>query len=450
MADDLREFLGQVETEAPAPAPRPHGTDAAAPAKIVPKGLRSFDSRDADFFLELLAGPRDREGLPESIRFWKHSVEESHADATFRVGLIYGPSGCGKSSLVKAGLLPRLTTSVISIYVEAAGEDTEHRLLRALHARCPELPAGLGLMESIASLRRGQGAAAGKKVLIVLDQFEQWLHARPSYAEAELVEALRHCDGEHVQCIVMVRDDFWMAVTRFLGELEIRLAEGRNSAAINLFDLDHAKRVLAAFGTALGRLPEKPGEIGKEQKEFLDKSTAELAEEGKVVCVRLALFADMMKGKPWTLAALRDVGGIAGLGVTFLEETFSAATAPPEHRLHQRAARNVLRALLPESSSAIKGEMRSYAELWEASGYADRPLDFEDLLRMLDNEVRLISPTGPDGGTNSQPSAARAGDAKEAALLFPWTINPWLSTQGISVTSQMVQRSAGDAPVVVR
>ena len=72
-------------------------------SKIVPKGLRSFDAQDADFFLELLPGPRDRDGLPDSIRFWKTRIEETDADNTFSVGLIYGPSGCGKSSLVKAG-----------------------------------------------------------------------------------------------------------------------------------------------------------------------------------------------------------------------------------------------------------------------------------------------------------------------------------------------------------
>jgi hypothetical protein len=76
--------------------------------KIVPKGLRSFDAGDADFFLELLPGPRDRDGLPDSIRFWKSRIEQTDPDQTFTVGLIYGPSGCGKSSLVKAGLLPRL------------------------------------------------------------------------------------------------------------------------------------------------------------------------------------------------------------------------------------------------------------------------------------------------------------------------------------------------------
>ncbi len=74
----------------------------------MPKGLRSFDAQDADFFLELLPGPRDREGQPDSIRFWKTRIETTDAASTFSVGLIYGPSGCGKSSLMKAGLLPRL------------------------------------------------------------------------------------------------------------------------------------------------------------------------------------------------------------------------------------------------------------------------------------------------------------------------------------------------------
>ena len=78
--------------------------------QIVPKGLRSFDEHDADFFLALLPGPRDRDGLPDTIRFWKTRIEQTDADATFTVGVLYGPSGCGKSSLVKAGFLPRLAS----------------------------------------------------------------------------------------------------------------------------------------------------------------------------------------------------------------------------------------------------------------------------------------------------------------------------------------------------
>jgi len=425
MADDLRHFLAEqtlsqqsghvgkgISAPAITPVQQPPSTSVASsrsgassrtptsdhePIKIVPKGLRSFDAHDADFFLELLPGPRDREGLPDSIRFWKARIEEMDADNTFSVGLIYGPSGCGKSSLVKAGLLPLLSDDVIAVYVEATAEETETRLLNALRKRCPALPDNLGLKETLAALRRGQGIPVGKKVVIVLDQFEQWLHAKKEEEDTELVQALRQCDGGRVQSVVMVRDDFWLSVSRFVRELEIRLVDGQNSALADLFDTDHARKVLAAFGRAFGKLPENHGDTSKDQKEFLKQAVSGLAQEGKVVSVRLALFAEMMKGKAWTPATLKEAGGTEGVGVTFLEETFSATTAPPEHRYHQKAARADLQALLPETGSDIKGHMRSYAELLEASGYGSRPKDFDDLLRILDNEIRLITPTDPEG-----------------------------------------------------
>jgi eukaryotic-like serine/threonine-protein kinase len=55
--------------------------------------------------------------------------------------------------------------------------------------------------------------------------------------------------------------------------------------------------------------------------------------------------------------------------------------------------------------------MRSYAELLEASGYGSRPRDFDDLLRILDNEIRLITPTDPEGkeGVDESTSKAQSG-----------------------------------------
>jgi serine/threonine protein kinase/formylglycine-generating enzyme required for sulfatase activity len=435
LADDLRHFLDHAPGTGKATIARSEGGTALAPSrpapratsdygtiKVVPKGLRSFDEHDADFFLELLPGPRDRDGLPDSIRFWKTRIEETDPDRTFAVGLIYGPSGCGKSSLVKAGLLPRLSENTIAVYVEATAAETEMRLLHQVRKRCPALPEGLGLKETLAALRRGHGSACGKKVLIVLDQFEQWLHANKEEAHLELVQALRQCAGGRLQCIVMVRDDFWMAATRFMRELEVRLLEGQNSAAVDLFPMRHAEKVLAAFGRAFGVLPENAKETSKGQNEFLKQCIHGLANEGKVICVRLALLAEMMKGKAWTPATLKEVGGAEGVGVTFLEETFSAATAPPEHRYRQGAARAALHALLPEAGSDIKGHMRSYAELLEASGYGNRPRDFEDLIRILDNEIRLITPTDSEGKEedmlarrasegNPEPSLARRANA---------------------------------------
>jgi serine/threonine protein kinase/formylglycine-generating enzyme required for sulfatase activity len=380
----------------PASDSRQPPVDSRTLAPIVPKGLRSFDAGDADFFLELLPGPRNREGLPESVRFWKARIEAMDQDGTFSVGLLYGPSGCGKSSLVKAALLPRLESSVLAVYVEATADDTEARLLKALRKHCPGLPADVSLPEAMARLRREQALPPCKKLVVFLDQFEQWLHGNRQDQSTELVHALRQCDGQHVQCIIMVRDDFWMATTRFLRELEVRLVEGDNSAAVDLFDPSHARKVLASFGRAFGRLPEKS--LTTDQERFLDQAVADLGPEGKVISVRLSLFAEMVKGKPWTPATLKQVGGTEGIGLTFLEETFSASTAPPEHRLQQEAARRVLKALLPEQGTDIKGNMRSRHELMEASGYASRPRDFDDLLRILDTELRLVTPTDPVQG----------------------------------------------------
>ena len=172
MAEDLREFLktaggtvspaapavsiatppGSTQEVTPVPSTSKQSDSDQQPVKIVPKGLRSFDEQDADFFLELLPGPRDRHGLPESLRFWKSRIEITDPDKTFNVGLIYGPSGCGKSSLVRAGLLPRLAKHVLTVYIEATPDQTETKLLKGLRKVCPDLPTGLGLVDSLAAI----------------------------------------------------------------------------------------------------------------------------------------------------------------------------------------------------------------------------------------------------------------------------------------------------------
>ena len=220
---------------------------------MVPRGLRSFDTADADFFLRLLPGPRDRQGLPDSLGFWKAWMEDEHADASRSVGLLFGPSGCGKSSLLRAGLLPRLPARLRVVQIEAAPEATERRLLAGLCRTFPELDASAGLSRTIASLRHGNDLGADQKVILVIDQFEQWLNARRGDISAEpLVDALRQCDGRRVQAILVVRDDFWLPVSRFLDALEVPLREGHNAGRIDRFAPSHARHVLMLFGRAYG------------------------------------------------------------------------------------------------------------------------------------------------------------------------------------------------------
>ena len=68
------------------------------------------------------------------------------------------------------------------------------------------------------------------------------------------IAALCHCDGGHVQAIVLVRDDFWLAASRFIQQLEINLVPEQNIALVDLFDPCHARKVLTAFGQACGTL----------------------------------------------------------------------------------------------------------------------------------------------------------------------------------------------------
>jgi formylglycine-generating enzyme required for sulfatase activity len=428
MADDLWHWLSAAEAPAPASEPAAAAGPPVGPPRVVPRGLRAFDAQDADFFLELLPGPRDREGLPDSIRFWKTRIESSDPATVFAVGLIYGPSGCGKSSLVRAGLLPRLGPHVTTVYVEAALEGTETRVLGGLWHTCPDLVGEMDLAVVIGDIRRGKALAPGRKLLVVIDQFEQFLHGQGDRLSANpLVAALRQADGVRTQFLLLVRDDFWLGTARLYQELEIPLHEAQNLALIDLFEPTHARRVLQLFGQAHGCLPANAAELTAEQQTFLDEAVTGLAQEGKVISVQLSLFAEMMKRRPWTPQSLREVGGTAGVGLTFLQEKFSAPTARPDRRALEPAVRGLLGALLPEAGSNIKGRIRSQGALLQASGLPGHPHRFERLLDILDRELRIITPTEVTG---DRPGTASGTDGQFYQLTHDFLVPPlreWLT-----------------------
>src|SRR5271157_3192383 len=174
--------------------------------------------------------------------------------------MIYGPSGGGKSSFVKAGLIPLLDRArVRPIALEATPSGTEELLLSELRRVVPQLPRECNLPDAVAMLRDDPHIRPREKLLLVFDQFEQWLQGRPIEPSAELVRALRQCDGMRVQALLLVRDDFWMALTRLLRAVEVPLVEGANGAAVELFDGRHTRRAHDARGPAsLESRPDAP------------------------------------------------------------------------------------------------------------------------------------------------------------------------------------------------
>ena len=365
-------------------------SEPADDVRIVPKGLRSFDEHDREFFLKLVPGPRDREGVPEILRRLRLRIESKKEEQSFRVGLLYGPSGSGKSSLIRAGLIPLLPSSVHVAYVESDAQQTESRLLQAVAPLADSQDDAENLVATMAAIRR-DGAGGGRKVLIILDQFEQWLHSHPIMEGSELVNAIRQCDGVHVQCLLLIRDDFWMPATQFFHELEIRLVQDINSSAVDRFDSRHAKFVLQEFGRAYGCLPDDASEISAEQDKFLDAVIESLAEDGKIISVHLVVVAQMLKSQPWRCETLERLGGTSGVDVNFLDATFSSSVSSPHHRALEAPARKVLAELLPEMGSNIKGQMQEDRHLREVSGLGAKR--FQRLVEVLDAELRLITPT---------------------------------------------------------
>lgn len=407
MADDLRAWQTAFANRSGATAVPGNRSSAAQDGSsrsaipIQPKGLRPFDASDADYFAELLPGPREKDGLPTSVSFWKRNIESNDPADAFSVGILYGPSGCGKSSLVRAGLLPRLNPAVVHVYVEA-GEETEDRLYAALRRKFPGLCDAADLVDSVRRIRHGDQLPESSKLLIVIDQFEQWLHNDFADANERLVDALRQCDGERVQTLVLVRDDYWMAATRFFQALEISILEGKNAASVDMFPIAHARRVFRAFGVAYQALPLLENDETATQKQFVDLAIQELARDGKVNPLHLSVYADLLKSHQWTPAVLTQLGGAEGIGETFLRESFASDLAPLEFRGHARAVRAVLGELLPDAASDLKGRTRGWNDLVKAAGYEHQPETLRKVLDGMDTRLRLITRTDKQNADSSE------------------------------------------------
>ncbi|WP_168221705.1 bifunctional serine/threonine-protein kinase/formylglycine-generating enzyme family protein [Aquisphaera giovannonii] len=433
LASELRRWLAGA---------RPEDENGERPPAS-PRGMRPFRGEDAESFVSLLPGPRGSDGLPESIRFWKLRIEGEEASRPFSVGVLFGPSGGGKSSFIRAGLLPLRDRRIVEpVVLDATPCGLEDRLLAELRLLAPQLPADVDIADAIGIIRDDQAVRPRKKILLVLDQFEQWLQGRPLGPSTALARALRQCDGRHVQAILLVRDDFWMATTRLMRAVEVPLLEGVNTAAVEIFDARHARKVLEEFGRSLGQLGPSSTVTPEESSRFLDAAVAGLlGPDDRVVPVRLSLLVEVIRHRQWTLEAIDALGGMEGIGVKFLEQAFDPVNSTPASRFRREEAEAVLRQLLPSPSSRIRESPRSARSLRAAAGCDDRPEDFADLLRLLENDLRLITPVeplsavGPAADTNDG-DRARAAET-HYQLAHDYLIRPvrqWLERKAMGTS----------------
>ena len=378
LSRDLQAWLaGTAATDVP---------ESVDDADVRPKGVLSFDENDAYFYLRLVPGARDRSGIPLSIARWKRRIEARDTSRTFRVGVLYGPSGSGKSSLAHAGLVPLLDDSILVASVAATPAGTEDRLLHELRRQLPGLARAENLVDAIRRLRSGRGVSSEQKVLLLVDQFEQWLSGNSG--ASELDAALRQCDGQRVQAVLLVRDDYWFALSQFLQRVEVELGPA-NSQSAPVFDTQHAEQVLTEFGRGYGRLPAGP--LSTDQQEFVQTAVHEMELRGQIVPVRLALLAHVFQDRDWSAAALQQMGGVSGALSMFLDSIVFGDAAHPTLKQYSDETVRTLRVLLPPSGTSIKGRPRSSDAVGELAGIT-RQETVDEILRVLTDEFHLVTP----------------------------------------------------------
>lgn len=431
--DDLAQILQELTEELTPKDVASAATQAAEPVHPVKAEsfteyptptLKRFTAEQAELYLRLMPrGYATAEELPELITFWKTRIIENDPDQTFAVGIMVGVSGCGKSSMLEAGLVPALPESIIPILIEASETDTEVRILNKLRRALPEADPDKkwSLVDWTFRIRSGSVLPQGKKVVFVLDQFEQWLNAHGGESTNQLLDALHQCDGEHLQAIVCVREGFHATLMRFVEALTFKLDEERNYATAHRFTPDHARFVLTQFGQGLKRVDNPPT---NQQQAFIDATIDALAESDRgVVCVRLVVLALVMQDRPWLVEELKQLGGLDGIGSQFLVDCFEGRTASEQYRRYLPAAMRVLTELLPAEGLEIK-DVRSYEQLL-ASSELDK-LQFDDLLNILVRKLFLLTPV--EQISLSRPSSSSSSLFYQLThdFLVP-SIRDWLS-----------------------
>ncbi len=376
------------------------------------RGLQPFTEIDAESYLPLVPGPRDRNGIPDSIRFWHRWVESNDPTTEYPVGVLYGPSGSGKTSYVRAGLLSSLGSSICSVYLECRPGNLGERLTRIVQSRVDEPSSSTSLRDILTRLRSGDSHTRGfRKLFIVLDQFEAWSHTATLAERQEFADALRQCDGVQIRALVVTRDDFWMGVKELLGWLELPLQEGRNVASVDLLDPPHAIRILEMLGRESGTLPphEEPLSLGQQQ--FLAQAVEELTTSGHVICVHLVMFAQMVHLQRWTPKGLRSGGGVVGACSLFFHELFQkSGNHSPEYRRVAPIVPAILSELLPPTDGTVTEICITREQLQAAVASGPAPHLLDDGLRVLIDDLKIITVV------NDEASSASGADGSAAPL----------------------------------
>ncbi|MFP8942133.1 trypsin-like peptidase domain-containing protein [Streptomyces fenghuangensis] len=357
-----------------------------------------------------------------------------------RAVLLLGPSGAGKSSLVQAGVLPALAEGRLPgsdrwlPVLARPGQDLPAELE---HAGLPGAASG-GFLSAVE--RRLAGEPAGRRLLLVVDQFEELLTQpaadgdgdegeRLAAAERQLVELIG--SQAAVSLVLVMRDDFYPRLAARAPDLLKALTPGLLNVPATLSAADlHA--IVTAPAEAVGlRL-----EDGLPERIIADVlAAAPSASLSRQAPVTLLPPLELALSQLWerredgrlTHRAYGRIGEVDGSLATWCDTALGRL--PAEHR---PIARRVLTALVrPADDTHAVPATRRYVPLADLRALATDSLPagpaagraFDTVLAALTRHRIVITRTAPQpDGTPGRATAELIHDAlvRDWAELRDW------------------------------
>jgi hypothetical protein len=207
---------------------------AEAPTPVNPyKFLNYYGPEDAALFF----------GRDQEIRQLQRKFHSA------RLLILHGESGTGKTSLIRAGLLPRLSPeSYVPVYVRALQEPTQAIKEAMVHQLGVDRR---NLEQSLAAFLAAETAHLSKTVVLILDQFEEFFLRLPLKVRQRFHQELGACltvSALDVRILITLRDDNFAHLAEFQDAIPdifthemhlTRLTPGQALAAV----VEPAKRV---------------------------------------------------------------------------------------------------------------------------------------------------------------------------------------------------------------
>jgi len=251
------------------------------------------------------------------------------ASSSFRFGVLWGESGCGKTSLMRAGLVPKLRNEkFLPLYINKPTNNPQEAIRSALLRELPILENESN--KSLSQLLKSS-VPKGKKVVVLLDQFEEFFLTNRTPKSREgfikwLGKAILDEDAPAI-FLIGIRSDFFAQLQNFAPYIP-EPTSIRTTYQLQNFDTEQAKRIFNAAAKADG-VPFEPALIQEVIKELEFEEFIRPAEL-QVVGTRLK------RKNVFTLNKYEVLGGARGILSSYIGEEINQS-------MNQQVARLILR-----------------------------------------------------------------------------------------------------------